>query len=357
MISTLRDRLELGEDFPSLHSALAAKWKASPPTPSSEEGRRSRAGFDIEVGATADSGTQILSFLSSLVSRRSAGSDHIVLAVVSGAGGVDLVHSLFLVNESEYEETPPELWGIVGEIPAEGFPRFTQLTNTIFASNFSFVGTSSSEFESHVTSLNSIHPRDFDSNAHQPAATDDDGSRPISSRGAAFLPVAAALAILDLGDGASIAEVACRGYPVISNSDTTSFDTAADWLQASFTSRKDGSYISGPIRTRRELPTVNPHEGSFRHTIAVKHLQLSFPGHYLPPSPPSSPAKSNPMPPIESDKPPSTSATTTTTDSAVPPHPHVSWKSGTGPATQSIPGRGVLLRLRGGSTTSTTATS
>ena len=171
---------------------------------------------------------------------------------------MDLVHSLFLVNESEYDEDPPEVWGIIGEIPDEGFPRLTRLTSMLFASNSSFIGTSTSEFESHVTSLTSVHPRNFDSNAHQPAAADDEGCRPISSRGAAFLPAAAALAILDLGDGASIAEVACRTYPILTCSDTTSFDAAADWLQASFTSRTDGAFISGPIRTRRDLPTVNP---------------------------------------------------------------------------------------------------
>ena len=286
-VSTIREVLSNGDTPSNLFSALERKWKVLPQ--SADDSRRSRTDFDIEVGATAESGAAILSFLASLISRRSAGLDKLVLAVVSGAGAVDLVHSLFLVNGSEYEEDLPEVWGLVGEIPDEGLPTLTKLTSMLFAANTTFTGTSPSEFEAHVTSLSSIKPRDFDSNAHQPAVSEDEGSRPISSRGAAFLPAAAALAILDLGPGASIAEVAQRAFPIINGSETASFDATSDWLQASFTSTTDGAYVSGPIRTRRNLPVVNTTEGSFRHTVTVQYLQLSFPGQYLPRSPPSTP--------------------------------------------------------------------
>ena len=348
-VSTLRGRLEEGDSFSSLYDALETKWKV--PLPSSSDGsRRNRTGYDIGVGATADSGTGILEFLANLLSRRSAGLDRLVLAVVSGAGGVDLVHSLFLVNGSEYEEDLPEVWGIVGEIPAEGLPAITRLTSMIFANNTTFTGTSSSEFESHVTSLSSVEPRDFDSCAHQPADDEDEGSRPIPSRGAAFIPAAAALAILDLGDGASIAEVVSRAYPIVSSSDTTSFDAAANWLQASFTSRDDGSFVSGPIRTRRSLPVVALSEGTFRHDITMAHLQRSFPGHYLPPEP-----HSEPILPIDPDELFTTSTTTKGPDPSSTPHPHVSWKSAAASSVQLIPGRGDPLRIRGGSVTSPTA--
>ena len=73
------------------------------------------------------------------------------MGVVSVAGGVDIFHSLFLVNRSDYGEDSPEVWGIVGEIPAEGFPVLTKLTPMLFAANTTFVGTSTSEFEAHVT--------------------------------------------------------------------------------------------------------------------------------------------------------------------------------------------------------------
>ena len=106
-VATIRDVLSTGDAPPSLYLALEKKWKVPPQ--SSEETRRSRTEFDIEVGATAESGTAILSFLASLLSRRSTGLDHLVLAIVLGAGGVDLVHSLFLVNASEYEENLPGL--------------------------------------------------------------------------------------------------------------------------------------------------------------------------------------------------------------------------------------------------------
>ena len=84
-VATLRGRLEEGMNFDSLHSALNKKWKVNPS--STSEGGRTRTGFDIGVGATADTGTGILDFLTSLVSRRSAGINHLVLSVVSGAGG------------------------------------------------------------------------------------------------------------------------------------------------------------------------------------------------------------------------------------------------------------------------------
>ena len=123
-MATLRDRLEEGGYFDSLYYALNKKWKVSPSS-SSDESRRARTGFNIGVGATADSGIGILEFLASLISRRSAGLDRLMLSVVSGAGCVGLIHSLFLVSGSEYNEDQPEIWGVVGEILDEGTPPIT----------------------------------------------------------------------------------------------------------------------------------------------------------------------------------------------------------------------------------------
>ena len=181
--------------------------------------------------------------------------------MVSGAGAVDLVHSLFLVSGSEYVEDLPEVWGIVGETPYKGFPTLTKFTSMLFAANTTFTGTSPSEFEARVTSLSSIKHSHFDANAHQPDIIKDEGSRPISSRGTIFLPVAIALAILNFGAGTSITEVAQRVFPIINASETISFDAASYWLQVSFTSKADGAYVSGPIRTRHNFPVVNTTEG------------------------------------------------------------------------------------------------
>ena len=104
--------MEEGESFNSLYSVLYKKWKVNPSS-SSDESRITRTCFDIGVGATADSRTGILKFFASLISCRSTGLDHLVLSVVLGAWVVDLIHSLFLVTGSEYEEDLPEVWGIV----------------------------------------------------------------------------------------------------------------------------------------------------------------------------------------------------------------------------------------------------
>ena len=149
--ASFRETLEEGDAPTSLYLALEEKWKVSSNLPNNSS--KSRAGFDIEVGSLLDTGTVILSFLASLVSRQSAGLNILVLCVVSAAGGVDIVHSLFLVNGSEYEEALPEVWGIIGEIPKEGSPTFTKLSSMIFSTNTTFTATSFSEFEAHVASL------------------------------------------------------------------------------------------------------------------------------------------------------------------------------------------------------------
>jgi len=119
----------------------------------------------------------------------------------------------------------------------------------IFAKNTTFTSTSPSQLEAHLTSLHSIDPSDFDSSAHQIDQEEDEGSRYISSKGTLFILPAAALKILELGAGASIVEVACRILPILNNIVSTNFEAVTDWIQASFTTRGDGFYISGPILT------------------------------------------------------------------------------------------------------------
>ena len=176
----------------------------------------------------ADTGTGILSFLGSLVSWKLAGLEHLTLAVLLAEGGVDIVHYLLLIHANEYKEALPEVWGIVGEIPREGFPTLTKLTSMIFATNTTFTGTSPSEFEADVTRIYIIKPRDFDSSVHQVSREEDKGSCSISTKSAAFIPTAADLEILKLGAGSSIAEVACRVFPILNKMATTNFEAVAD---------------------------------------------------------------------------------------------------------------------------------
>lgn len=245
--ASFREILEEGDAPPSLYSVLEKKCNVSPDHP--DNSRKSRTGFDIEIDTLVDTCIAVLSFLASLISWQSAGFDRLALGVVLAAGGVDIVHSLFLVNGSEYEEALPEVWGIVGDIPKDRFLILTKLTSMLFVTNITFTATSSSKFKSHVTGLSLVLPQDFDSNAHQPALANDDKSRPIISRGAAFIPATTALAILDLDGGASIAEAASIAFSIINASGSTSFNTASDWLQASFNTRANGVYISDTIRT------------------------------------------------------------------------------------------------------------
>ena len=82
-VATICDVLSYGDTPSALYSALERKWKVPPQ--SADESRRTRTAFDIEVGATVESSAAILSFLASIIPRRSTGLDHLVLAVVSGA--------------------------------------------------------------------------------------------------------------------------------------------------------------------------------------------------------------------------------------------------------------------------------
>ena len=59
------------------------------------------------------------------------------------------------------------------------------------------------------------------------------------------------------------------------------FDGVLDWMQASFTTQSDGTYV-GRVRTRRKPTEVEFPTGLFRHIALLAHLRESFPGQYLP---------------------------------------------------------------------------
>ena len=105
-----------------------------------------------------------------------------------------------------------------GEIPADGIPALTRLTHLHFSYKTAFRGTIRGEFDTHVTSLSSVHPCNIDSTAHVVTTKEYEGSRIVCSRGIAFIPAYVAHAILETspdGISASIAEVACRAYRLL----------------------------------------------------------------------------------------------------------------------------------------------
>jgi len=126
----------------------------------------------------------------------------------------------------EYDKGIPELWGIQGEVPLEGNPQLCKLTPAFFAPNNSFFGTEVEEFDSHVTGLSSVMLRDFDNNTHQVVNKLDEGPREIQSLVTVFLPLAVDRTILDIGEGLSIAEVACAIMPLLQKKQSTSYNRA-----------------------------------------------------------------------------------------------------------------------------------
>ena len=114
--------------------------------------------------------------------------DKLVLPVVLMIGGVELIHSLFLVGTSEYIEKNGELWRILGELPASNIPHIIKLTPALFASNTLFFGTDLEEFEARVTGLSSPLPMDLDTTAHQPVLEYDEDACKIYSRETTVIP-------------------------------------------------------------------------------------------------------------------------------------------------------------------------
>ena len=89
----------------------------------------------------------------------------------------------------------------------------------------------------------------FNESAHQPAVEgEDDGARPVKSRGMAFVPCVNAEIALEQGPQAPITEVISRAFVGLGIQDRA-FDLELDWMQASFTAQADGTY-TGYIHTR-----------------------------------------------------------------------------------------------------------
>ena len=258
----------------ALLKLLSNRWDLAPLTPSSSSSSKdSRQNYDVGTGARALDGAPLLAFVLGLVERRAAGVDKLMFLSVSKAGVVNIIHSLVVVRDGEYDDAPA-LWGIRGDIPDHGLPSFVSLSAMDFAANTTFLGQPSEEFESHATGLASVRQKDLDSSAYQASAVGDEGARTILSRGLSIINAEGASAFTSLNQPVVISEVSCRVAPILIRSSDPYAQDTLDWLQASFTAREDGKFVSGPIRTRRKLAEVSPVPGSFAHDQVMTHLHL-----------------------------------------------------------------------------------
>ena len=105
----------LGDFTPpeDLLRTLAGKWKLPPMKRGI--GSRSRASFDVDTGVMAEDGAILHAFMLPLVERSAVGLKGLAFLIVSKAGEVEPIHSLFAVRVEEYEGSP-EIWGIKGGI-------------------------------------------------------------------------------------------------------------------------------------------------------------------------------------------------------------------------------------------------
>ena len=183
--------LDDGDAPLGLFKYLAKKW-AVPKSPQDFTASRSlRSNTDSTTRAVSDTGFPVLEALVDLVSRGAEDLDNIALLTINKYGLVSVLLSLFLIEESAYENGPGELFTILGEIPADGLPAIVRLKAIHFSVNFSFVGTPRLEFEGPLAGLTSSLPRDFKDSVHQPAVkVEDDSARLVKSRGLAFVPCA-----------------------------------------------------------------------------------------------------------------------------------------------------------------------
>ena len=143
----------------ALLKLLSNRWDLAPLTPSSSSSSKdSQQNFDVGTGARALDGAPLLALVLGLVERRAVGVEKLMFLSVSKAGVVNIIHSLVVVRADEYDDAPA-LWGIRGDVPEHGLPVFVSLSAMDFASNTSFLGQPSDEFESRATGLSSDCPR------------------------------------------------------------------------------------------------------------------------------------------------------------------------------------------------------
>ena len=89
-----------------------------------------RSNIDSAMVAVSDTGFPVLEDLGALVSRGAEVLDTLALLSVNEDGLVSVLHSIFQVGESAYEDRTGELFTIRGNIPAYGIPAIVRLEET-----------------------------------------------------------------------------------------------------------------------------------------------------------------------------------------------------------------------------------
>ena len=92
-----------------------------------EAGRFTRAAIDLCVGALLETGRATYEIPRSLAGRHSEGLDCLALLTIDGKGQVAVLHPMFYVVASDYEDGLGLLWELNGELPPEGLPTLVKI--------------------------------------------------------------------------------------------------------------------------------------------------------------------------------------------------------------------------------------
>ena len=150
--------LDEGDVPLGLFKYLTKRW-AVPEAPHELTASRSLdSNTDYGTGAVTDTVFLVLKSLGDFVLRGAEGINKLALLVVNKYGLVSVLHSLFQIGESAYEDGPVKLFALRGEIPSGGVLAIVQLEAIHFALNTSFVGTPRLDFEGHLSRFNSSLP-------------------------------------------------------------------------------------------------------------------------------------------------------------------------------------------------------
>ena len=227
----------------ALYKHLVKYWAVTDTPPEDPGGRATRSTADPATGAVAAVWIPVLETLQNLVLWKVDGVDKLSLLVINSVREVSVLHSLFYIVESAGDFTAGDLFAIWGEIPAAGLSVVLRLEPLLFAANFPFVGTPRLEFTDHLSGLKSSLPQEFEDIVHQVADREaDEGARRVQSQGLAFVSRATAAAALEAGPLPAITDVLCCTFEALSQEDKV-FDRALDWMQASFTTQSEGTYV------------------------------------------------------------------------------------------------------------------
>ena len=170
------DLLAKEEVHTDLSMLLVVKWEVEDGAYLESTVYMSRTWYNLDVGPAEE--TYLLFFLSHLA-RKGVG---LGLPVVSMAGGVDLIHSLFLVGTSEYANKDSNLCRNIGKLPAVNIPYIVKLTPALFASNTPFLVPTWRGLK-RMLLIFPASPKNFDTTAHQPILECDEDTCKICSPG------------------------------------------------------------------------------------------------------------------------------------------------------------------------------